>query len=89
MWAYTVDLGYDGSTAETFSWTTELPTVEGWYWVRNIKGVIWCEEVFVKDGVSCWMHDEDAEYNPIKLDYFTHWLGPIPPPEPPEKASDE
>jgi hypothetical protein len=69
---------------EDLQWTTTPPTEEGWYWVRNVKGKIWCEEVFKKDGVMCWWSEDENTFNSIILDYITHWLGPLPIPEPPQ-----
>jgi hypothetical protein len=82
----TVDVSFLPDVGYAFGkWTTTPPTEPGWYWVRNIKGKIWCDEVFKKDGVMCWWSEDENTFNSIILDYFTHWLGPLPPPEPPKE----
>jgi hypothetical protein len=70
-------------------WTTTPPTVEGWYWakIKPSKDTL----DFTPDRYCVYVrHDVDAweawcipfEYN-LSLNYFTHWLGPLPLPEPP------
>ena len=58
-------------------WTTEPPTEGGWYWIRYPDGEIACVEVFYSLGNM----ETDSDY---VLDTVTHWLGPLPVPEPPE-----
>jgi len=70
--------------ARNLKWTTTPPTVEGWYWVINAKGEMWCDKVFIQDSAPHWYNEDEHMYNPIILDYFTHWLGPLPVPDAPE-----
>lgn len=56
-------------------WTTEPPTVEGWYWMMQPSGVPLCLYFDGRLGI-------EDEY--LDFDDFTHWLGPLPPPEPPQ-----
>jgi len=60
-------------------WTTEKPTQDGFYWVwngheRNMAEVI-------KDGTQFQVWIEDGWCRPDK---FTHFIGPLPEPEPPQ-----
>jgi hypothetical protein len=63
-------------------WTTEPPTEPGWYWVKHKRHT----DVFM---VSV-AHDDDkvltvySDGYPVPADNLTHWLGPLPPPEPPK-----
>jgi hypothetical protein len=80
---YTVDLGYDGSTEETFNWTTTPPTEPGWYWAMLSKEYsILYPLVLVefREG-TIYTHGNEA---PASFESFTHWLGPLPLPEPPK-----
>jgi hypothetical protein len=62
-------------------WTTDPPTVEGLYRAIN------------RDGFAYWVavHQYEGKYlvsrmgygHDITLDNYTHWLGPLPIPEPP------
>jgi hypothetical protein len=61
-------------------WTTTPPTQAGWYWV-------------VADGslIPIVLHvrilESGDRYNgDYNLDHVTHWLGPLPVPEPPEES---
>jgi hypothetical protein len=71
-------------------WTTTPPTEPGWYWVRwNIPYIHDVEIVRVyreHQGDRLFVADigEDAEFELAK---FTHWLGPLPIPEPPIDAT--
>lgn len=61
-------------------WTTTPPTEEGWYWAIH-------EAVGYMDLVKVCKLTEDyltTENGPLYV--FTHWLGPLPPPEPPTLA---
>jgi hypothetical protein len=71
-------------------WQTEPPTQEGWYWSYNSNSTLLNEEpkaVFVYS--DKWQHDGalivyDGGAYRVK-NYATHWLGPIPAPEPPKE----
>lgn len=66
----------------SLEWTTNVPQKSGIYFaVQKDKEFIDCVEVDVKD--SCvFLHGYDMAY---RISDFTHWLGPIPEPEKPEK----
>ncbi len=70
-----------------FKWTTEPPTAEGWYWARRVftEGNEKQKEIqlYYFNG-SIWLFSpDDYEYTP-NSENFTHWLGPLPIPEPPQ-----
>lgn len=61
-------------------WTDETPTQLGWYWV-------WDGETIDMAEVAYWSFDDhysimigDIQWD---LNDFTHFIGPIPQPEPP------
>lgn len=71
------------------AWTTEPPTQEGWYWAKpdmskkpehdNVQVVyLWDWDGEPKVMVS------GVEIS-VPVFHFTHWLGPLPVPELPEK----
>lgn len=64
-------------------WTTTPPAVAGWYWVNKLRvldqtywiSIKWCAH---------WNNEKDDDI------VVTHWLGPLPIPEPPkEKGNTE
>lgn len=65
-----------------FEWTTTPPTVEGWYWVkpRYLDDSIEPYIVEAKQGKAYVTGDDQ----PDDFDMFSHWLGPLPVPEPPQ-----
>lgn len=66
----------------SLEWTTTPPTVEGWYWVKEKGNGFTMAFVKYKRGhFEIWI---DGEY---RNDYeeYTHWLGPLPEPEPPQR----
>jgi len=64
-------------------WTTEKPTKIGWYWANWICGEIRVVKViddkWNPGGLS--VYGDECDY---RLKDFTHWLGPLHEPEPPE-----
>jgi hypothetical protein len=63
-------------------WTTEPPTVEGFYWVYDVKDKTYPAEVvlvYKRDGQM--RVGEDYEYSMPAERYGTHFLGPLPAPE--------
>ena len=61
-------------------WTTEQPTVPGWYWHRMTDGLTWMEQIEVLDGRLVVI--EDHPYGPQPVAGCTgEWAGPIPEPE--------
>ena len=65
------------STKSGFGWTTEPPTVEGWYWARHEV----TKEIVMTQVCQITSDYWTTENGPIWQ--FTHWLGPLPVPEPP------
>lgn len=73
---------------KTPDWTTEPPTEPGWYWAtpRMVEG--WEDispqiaEVYknLSDRLKVLFDGNDD----FDLADFTHWLGPLPLPEPPK-----
>lgn len=72
-------------------WTTEPPTEEGWYWVKNkYTGAHDIEPVYLVKVT----HIENQVVWSIEINggsgedfsYFSHWLGPLPVPEPPQET---
>ena len=61
-------------------WTTEKPTVEGWYfWRRNGKGgdsMHW-EAYFYEEATDIFWRGKSIEFSPKGGE----WAGPIPEPE--------
>jgi len=71
-------------------WVTEPPTKPGWYWIYAIpeyenKPEIYFVDVFIHEGEPHFSFPIDGyEYDiHISPHRTTHWLGPIPEPEPP------
>lgn len=78
---YNIETDYKG--VRHFSilrWTTEPPTVEGWYWALDVyqKGIN--KIVYVTQGTVF----EVGNLIPQKIGNYHHWLGPLPIPEPPK-----
>lgn len=69
-------------------WSTDEPTEDGWYWTLkgNIDEPI--PEIVFALGDMNMRHDERGVYDYpdmplVSFSFFTHWLGPLPKPEPP------
>ena len=58
-------------------WTTDKPTQEGYYWAWDGATVDMVDIRMLGELVA---FIEDIEY---ELDEFTHWIGPLEKPEPP------
>jgi len=64
------------------NWTKDMPTVPGWYWVKNShfgKGIV---NVFFKKK-EIWLHSDESDY-PLRLSVYsdnTEWAGPLEPPK--------
>lgn len=67
-----------------YEWTTTPPTEEGWYWaVHALEGEIVAVK-FVGGGLVTWGGwNIDQTATSASVSDFTHWLGPLPVPEPP------
>lgn len=71
-----------GEDSVRLTWTSELPTVPGWYWCRLIQDrpvVVWIRKF--PNG----LYVIDRQVNPAPLDCYAqyHWSGPIPEPKEP------
>jgi hypothetical protein len=67
-------------------WTKEPPTQEGWYWVRGPRDGFMIVQYYNKKRVIKALiagAGGNIHYGELKL--ITHWLGPLPVPEPPTK----
>ena len=66
----------------TQEWTTRPPTEPGWYWCFSIIGDIEMLWLYVDshDGSKTLWGNRD----PVEFNDFTHWLGPLSVPEPPQ-----
>lgn len=74
-------------------WTTDAPIEPGWYWVLS-RGSASMVYLWKKNGRSMWV-DTDPTFKiessrmalryALRMKYlgYTHWLGPLPEPEPP------
>lgn len=70
-------------TARIDNWSTDPPTEDGWYWAyddeRNWLDMVYCLVPASGDDIyQIWR--DGYSYD---LSDFTHWLGPLPLPEPP------
>ncbi len=91
-YTYSIETDYKSlGTHKTLQWTTEPPKVEGWYWFRGHHWLLdnlntELSYVSVMNGVISFSPlingpEWDHEYD---IRNVTHWLGPLPIPEPPE-----
>jgi hypothetical protein len=79
---YVISHGKHGITPEdckTLTWTASPPTEPGKYWAKNKDGSI---EILDVDSWSKSAYRPGQNGSVLKSD-FTHWLGPLPEPEPP------
>ena len=73
-------------------WTTSQPTTSGYYWAFDGDEVVFAEVFGDKlkptatgvewEWIACAHADIDEEWR--SLSDFTHWIGPLPRPEPPQ-----
>ena len=70
-----------------FKWKTAPPTKPGWYWARDKETFLQIVRVFLADHgnagnrLEVWLDTYESE----ELSDYTHWLGPLPVPEPPDE----
>ena len=66
------------------NWTTNKPTVEGWYWAKIMFENRWDEvravRVISSELAGLEVYGDEVNYN---IDDFTHWIGPIKEPDSP------
>ncbi len=67
-------------TARVDDWSTDPPTEDGWYWCYAEAGVY--------QSARLQLHNVDANEQRARrgdkpMSDFTHFLGPLPKPEPP------
>lgn len=63
-------------TAHEEKWSTDPPTEDGWYWAYDSRdGKV--EMIFYGNEPELVWIDR------LVLELYTHWLGPLPKPEPP------
>jgi hypothetical protein len=76
----------DGVKYGGLKWETTPPTQEGWYWVRGPRDGFMIVQYYNKKRVIKALiagAGGNIHYGELKL--ITHWLGPLPVPEPPTK----
>jgi len=66
--------------ATHYEWTTTPPTDPGWYWAKNKYERVSIVRLDFIHGPVVWSVGEDGYNLP---EQFTHWIGPLPIPEPP------
>lgn len=76
--------GYIGADVTAMKWTTTPPTVEGWYWVIQDRVNPSPEIVKVSGAFAHGKLYAEMGNSEYSLELFTHWLGPLPVPEPPK-----
>jgi hypothetical protein len=79
----TINTAFESFVLSGLGWTTTPPTKEGWYWAMLSKEYsILYPLVLVefREG-TIYTHGNKA---PASFESFTHWLGPLPVPEPPK-----
>ena len=63
-------------TACVDRWSTDPPTEDGWYWAYDREDSFLDLVRYSDSGATMWSDKTIAKL-------FTHWLGPLPKPEPP------
>lgn len=65
-------------------WTTEPPKQEGQYWCYFPKAhePLFCLPILLDANGNPWVDSDDR----WQLQKVTHWLGPLPAPEPPSEG---
>jgi len=79
----TINTALESFLLNGFQWTTEPPTQEGWYWGFHKNKTVYMFWVGLDDDNILM-----AYFNgyPVPFESHTHWLGPLPVPEPPNEA---
>lgn len=89
---YKIERIIEYSFAEVGPWSTDAPTGKsGWYWAidRDSEVMMVHYEMSPFGGSDFITTVGDDEYlRHYDWQDFTHWLGPLPKPEPPEELTD-
>jgi len=68
-----------------FTWTTDPPTDEGWYWAKDLREYYEKEKPYIV--YLRWFDDQLCQMNwPIRTELML-WAGPISEPETPDVVS--
>ena len=67
------------------AWTKERPTQPGWYWAyekldQRTADVMMVEVFVAQASEELWGRAMSLRW---ELSHFSHWMGPLEPPEPP------
>jgi hypothetical protein len=67
---------------KALEWTTNPPTEDGWYWCyfAGAHEPLHCLPILLDQNREPWVDSEDN----WQLQRITHWLGPLPIPDPPK-----
>lgn len=74
--------GYRAATEARRKWTSEAPTLAGWYWAR-VPSSGYLDTVEVRDmyGQMSFFDAVDRLWRPLRHAAHFQWSGPIPQPE--------
>jgi hypothetical protein len=67
---------------DTLEWTTEPPTQDGWFWAIGPGNPVVVR--VIEGNPSHFVGFINGVGGAYPVDYFSHWLGPLPIPEPPK-----
>jgi hypothetical protein len=77
----------DNGDLMCLEWTTDPPKESGIYWAQERGGYVVCVQVKINkyDGIEEWTEVREfmtEDFTETK--FYSHWLGPLPVPEPPQ-----
>jgi hypothetical protein len=80
-YSYSIETEYKSvGERSVLEWTTEPPKAEGYFWARQeVSG-----EIFIVNVIKLASDYLTTDAGP--LHNFTHWLGPLPVPQPPSEG---
>ena len=64
-------------------WTTEQPVVDGLYWVLD-DGEVDLVRISWDESLKRWCAYTTGDYEIMEPKHFTHFMGPLEKPEPPQ-----
>lgn len=64
-------------------WTTTPPTEPGLYWAWDGERVLAITVGYDEHVDGLWAFEQQSQYG-SRLNSYSHWLGPLPVPEPPK-----